>query len=124
MASEPFTTYVAGAAVAGASSVVSDTFIVDLLVAIFGGFLAMTPREHGGSIQIWQGIAGVVMGIGVGLILRPSELSEVVIRLAIFIASILSTMIVYWLRNPAQGLEAVKAFAAMLQKLLSVFTGR
>lgn len=114
----------AGTMASSATALISDTTLVDLIVALFGGFIAMTPREHGGSIQIWQGLVGIAMGVGIGLILRSGDMPDITIRAVIFVGSILSTMLVYWLRNPAQGLEAVKAFASAIQKILGAFTGK
>lgn len=115
---------VAPAAAIVTSSLLSDAFMVDALIAILCGFVAMAPTDGQSVPKFWEGAVGMALGLVAGLIMRSGEFSDLSVRVGIAICALLSTKVVIWLRHPEQGLKALQAFAGMVQKVMSILSGK
>jgi len=111
--------YTSGAAAAGASSLMSDAMIVDLMVAGLGGFTAMAAGKTFTG-RLWEGLIGLAMGVAIALLMRSGEFNDLIIRIAIFIGAILGTKIVEFVRSP----EGLSAIGTWLKRLLTAAVGR
>ncbi|NQZ74709.1 MAG: hypothetical protein HRT61_01140 [Ekhidna sp.] len=101
------------------TSFVTDALVVDTMVAGFGGFVAMAAGKTLRG-RLWEGVIGLAMGLGVALLMRSGEFSDIVIRLGIFVSAILGTKTVEFIRSP----EGLKAIGSWLKKILTAAIGK
>lgn len=102
------------------ASFVTDEFIVDLMVAALGGFVAMAAGKTIGG-KVWEGIIGFAMGVATAILMRSGgEFNDILTRLGVLVAAILGTKIVEFIRSPA-GLNAVGSW---LKRVLTTAVGK
>lgn len=97
-----------GATATAASPFLSDAVMVDVMVAVCGGFVATAPGTTWNA-KLQDLVIGVALGLALGLVMRSGEFGDFTIRASVLLGSVLSTRAVEWVRNPAKSVNDLKA---------------